>query len=832
MYVKEVGRAAPRRAALTLLAVAVFPSSTALSQTSARSPVVPASQAAATHAAPSPRALVDQYCVVCHNQKTLTAGVSLEGIDFSNPAANAAIMERVLRKVRTGEMPPAGMPRPPAPVLAAFTKSLEGALDQAAAAHPNPGRPAIHRLNRAEYSNAIRDILALDIQPGSSLPVDDSGYGFDNIGDVLSVSPALLEKYMSVARMISRLAVGDTGVKSSVEDFPARQDAPGAAGGDRNERVSDDLPFDSRGGFALRYYFPVDAEYVIRVKLNQGGGDDKTRWEVRQAVPAGLRTIGVTFLRESAKAEVVPGGRRGGAAAAAAAAAEGDGGTKPGGRGAAPMAELDLRLDGAKLKRFEVPEIGARPQVTGITLEGPYNATGPGNTPSRARIFVCHPATSKDEEPCARTILATVGRRAFRRPVTDADLKPLMAFYQSGRAERDFDFGIEKALRAMLVSPDFLFRIEQDPRGRQPSGAAPGAALKPDNDAGSSPGSVYRISDFELASRLSFFLWSTVPDDQLLDLAEKGKLKDPAVLNQQVRRLLDDPRSASLVANFAGQWLYIRNLAQQKPDPDAFPEFDESLRQAFRQETELFFQNILREDCSVLDLLDANYTFLNQRLAEHYGIPNIYGPQFRKVTLTDPNRGGLLGQGSILTVTSYPNRTSVVQRGKWILDNLLGSPPPPKPPDIPELEAHSKDGKPLTMREQMELHRSNAICASCHARMDPIGFALENFDGVGKWRDQDGGSAIDASGKLPGGVQFQGPAGLKKLLVASYGYQFETTVTEKLLTYALGRGLEYYDKPAVRSILRQAASDNYKMSALVTAIVKSTPFQMRRTPEQ
>jgi Protein of unknown function (DUF1592)/Protein of unknown function (DUF1588)/Protein of unknown function (DUF1595)/Protein of unknown function (DUF1585)/Protein of unknown function (DUF1587) len=762
----------------------------------------------------------------------MTAGVSLEGIDFSDPAANAAIMERVLRKVRTGEMPPSGMPRPPAPVLTAFTKSLETTLDQAAAAHPNPGRPAIHRLNRAEYSNAIRDILALDIQPGSSLPVDDSGYGFDNIGDVLSVSPALLEKYMSMARLVSRLAIGDTNVKPSVEDFSARQDTPGAGGGDRNERVSDDLPFDSRGGFVLRYYFPVDAEYVIRVKLNQGGGGEgKSRWEVRQPIPAGLRNIGVTFLRESAKSEVVPGGRRGGAAAAAAAAG-GDGGTQPGAKVQPPQAELDLRLDGAKLKRFEVPETGASPQVTGITIDGPYNVTGPGDTPSRARIFVCHPATGKDEEPCARTILATVGRRAFRRPVTDADLRPLMAFYQSGRAERDFDFGIEKALRAMLVSPDFLFRIEQDPRGSLPSGAAARAALKPVNDAAISPGSVYRVSDFELASRLSFFLWSSVPDDQLLDLAEKGKLRDPAVLERQVRRLLDDPRSDSLVSNFAGQWLYIRNLAQQKPDPDAFPEFDESLRQAFRQETELFFQNILREDCSVMDLLDANYTFLNQRLAEHYGIPNIYGPQFRKVTLTDPNRGGLLGQGSILTVTSYPNRTSVVQRGKWILDNLLGSPPPPKPPDIPELEAHSKDGRQLTMREQMELHRSNAICASCHARMDPIGFALENFDGVGKWRDQDGGAAIDASGKLPGGVQFQGPAGLKKLLVANYGYQFETTVTEKLLTYALGRGLEYYDKPAVRSIIRQAAFDNYRMSALVTAIVKSTPFQMRRTPEQ
>ncbi len=760
-------------------------------------------------AAPSPHLLVTQYCVGCHNQKTLIGGIALEGVDFSNAGANADVLERVLRKVRSGEMPPAGLPRPAAPVLASFTKSVEDSLDRASAAHPNPGRPAVHRLNRAEYSNAVRDVLAIDIQSGASLPVDDSGYGFDNIGDVLSMSPALLERYMSEARLVSRLAVGDTKLKPSIEEFAAVEDAPGGKAADRNERVSDDLPFDSRGGFTLRYYFPVDAEYSIRVKLNTGGGGEGGKgYEIRQAIPAGLRTIGVTFLRESAKAEVVPGGgRRGGGGAAAAAAAQ-----QGGGKGQPQFAELDVRLDGAKLKRFEVPEAFARPQITGITLDGPYNVTGPGDTPSRAKIFVCHPTSSKEEEPCARTILGSIARRAFRRPVTDGDLKPLFAFYQSGRTERDFDYGIEKALRALLVSPDFLFRVEQDPKG-------------------SMPGAPYRITDLELASRLSFFLWSTVPDDTLLDLAEKGKLKDPAVLNQQVRRMLSDPRSDSLVANFAGQWLYIRNLSQQKPDPDAFPEFDESLRRAFQQETELFFQDVLREDRGVMDLLDANYTFLNQRLAEHYGIPNIYGPQFRKVMLTDRNRGGLLGQGSILTVTSYPNRTSVVQRGKWVLDNLLGSPPPPPPQNVPDLVAHAKDGRSLTMREQMEMHRANPVCASCHARMDPIGFALENFDGVGKWRDKDSGSAIDSSGKLPGGVQFAGPSGLKKLLLANYRDQFETTVTAKLLTYALGRGLEYYDMPVVRSIMRQAASEDYRMSALIADIVKSTPFQMRRTSE-
>jgi cytochrome c551/c552 len=766
-------------------------------------------QALATGAT-TPNSFTDRYCIACHNTKTNTAGVSLQGINFADTAANAGIMERVIRKVSSGEMPPAPIPRPPAPVSESFTKSLETTLDRAAAAHPNPGRPEVHRLNRAEYSNVIRDVLALDIQPGSMLPVDDSGYGFDNIGDVLSVSPSLLERYMSVSRLISRLAVGNVNIKPGVEDFQARRDAPGVTGRERNERVSDDLPFDSRGGFSFRYYFPVDAEYVIRVKLNGGGGGPNNPLEIRQAIPAGLRTVGVTFLRESAKAEIAnPGGGRGGPGAVPP--------PPPGGRGVGPrppMAELDLRLDGAKLKRFEVPERGPGPgpQIAGATISGPYEITGPGDTPSRARIFVCRPSTARDEEPCATKILSTLGRRAFRRPVTDADLKPLLAFYRAGRAEGDFDFGIEKALRAMLVSPDFLFRIEHDP-------------------AGSAPGAIYRVSDYELASRLSFFLWSSAPDDQLLDLAAKGKLKDPAVLKQQLRRLLDDPRSDSLVSNFAGQWLYIRGLAQQKPDPDAFPEFDESLRQAFQRETELFFQNILREDHSVMELLDANYTFLNQRLAEHYGIPNIYGPQFRKVTLADGTRGGLLGQGTILTVTSYPNRTSVVQRGKWILDNLLGSPPPPPPPDVPDLVAHAKDGRPLTMREAMEQHRANAICSSCHARMDPIGFALENFDGVGKWRDRDGGSPINASGKLPGGAQFEGPNGLKKLLVANYAEQFRTTLAEKLLTYALGRGLESYDMPAVRTILRQAGKDDYRMSALIAAVVESTPFQMRRTPE-
>jgi hypothetical protein len=762
--------------------------------------VVIALSASAQQEVTSQSALVKHYCVGCHNNKLSTAGVSLEGLDFNNVGGRASVLERVLRKVSTGQMPPVGLPRPDAAVSAEFAKWLENSLDQAAVANPNPGRPAVHRLNRAEYSNAIRDLLAVDINPGSLLPVDDSGYGFDNIGDVLSVSPILLERYISAARLISRLAVGDPAIKPSEDEYLARRDPPGAGGRTRNERVSDDLPFDSRGGLAFRRYFPLDAEYTFRVKLN--GNADQRPLEIRLPVKAGLRTVGAAFLRESAKAEVeAPATRRGAAAA---------GPVMP--KKEALPAELDLRLDGKRVQRFEVPENAFTPQVNSVIVSGPYKATGPGDTPSRAKLFVCRPATAKDEAPCAKTILSALGRRAFRRPVTDADLKPLLAFYQSGRRQRDFEYGIEMAVRAMLVSPDFLFRMERDP-------------------AGSKPGSVYRIGDFEMASRLSFFLWSSIPDDILLDLAEKGKLKDPAVLEQQVHRLLDDPRSESLVANFAGQWLYLRSLAQVKPDPDAFPEFDESLRQSFQQETELFFQNILREDRPVMELLGANYTFLNQRLAEHYGIPNVYGSQFRKVALTDPNRGGLLGQGSILTVTSYPNRTSVVQRGKWILENLLGAPPPP-PPVVLDLKPHGKDGRLLTMREQMEQHRANPICSSCHARMDPIGFSLENYDGVGKWRDQDGGSTIDPSGKFPGGVQFEGPAGLKNLLLTSYHDDFVATVTDKLLTYALGRGLEYYDQPVVRSIARDAARDNYRISALVSAIVRSTPFQMRRTPDQ
>jgi cytochrome c551/c552 len=766
----------------------------------------------ATAAGLDGQALVNQYCVGCHSAKLKTGGLALEGLDIHQVSGHADVWEKVLRKVRSGEMPPRGLPRPTPAEFAAFGQSLEESLDSASATSPNPGRLAIHRLNRTEYSNAIRDLLGMDIQAGASLPADNTGYGFDNIADVLSMSPSLLERYVSVARSVSRLAVGDLQVKPTKDHYEPPRD-PAAARRPRNERVGDDLPFDSRGGIDFKRYFPLDAEYVIQIRMKPDpqiaaaeGIDKPVIFEMRLPLPAGLHAVGVTFPRDSSKTEneAPPGARRPGPPAMK----KGDAGRTD---------DMDLWLDSARLQRFPVPRGSADPEVADVMISGPYSVTGRGDTASRERIFVCRPfpgkpSDGKAEEDCARTILSNLARRAFRRPVVDADVTPLLAFYRAGRQSGDFDGGIEKALEALLVSPDFLFRVEQDP-------------------AGCKPGTVYQISDLELASRLSFFLWSSIPDDQLLDLAQKGKLKDPAVLTEQTRRMLDDPRSQALVSNFAGQWLYLRNLATWKPDAGIFPQFDESLRNSMRQQTELFFASVLHENRSILELLDADYTFLNQRLAEHYGIPDIYGPQFRRVTLADPNRRGLLGQASILMVTSYPNRTSVVQRGKWVLENLLGTPPPPPPADVPELKPEGIDGKPRPLRQAMEQHRANAVCAACHARMDPIGFALENYDAIGRWRSQDAGLPIDVSGNLPDGAQFVGPGQLARLLATNYRDDFVSTVTEKMLTYALGRGAEYYDQPAVRSITREAARENYTLTSLVVAIVNSVPFQMRRSSD-
>jgi len=728
-----------------------------------------------------------------------TGGLSLQTLDVGTPAAHAAVWEKVIRKLRSGEMPPAAVrSRPDPQTAAALVTYLETTLDAAAAAHPNPGRAPAHRLNRAEYSNAVRDLLAVDIRPGDWLPVDDSGYGFDNIADVLSTSPALLERYMYAARKVSRLAVGDLTIKPIEEIYAAKRD-PNK--GSRNEQLNDDLPFDSRAGMTVAHYFPLDAEYVFKIRFLgvQAGGDDSEidPYQYRVAVKAGLHTVGVTSPRENLKAEreapVAPGG------------GDGRGGTID------IPSPVDLRLDGARLRRFDVR--APAPDVATLVIGGPYTATSRGDTASRRAIFVCHPDRPAQEPACARTILATLARRAFRRPVTAGDIDPLYAFYERARrggSAADFEAGIESALEAMLVSPEFLFRIERDPVDAHADAA-------------------YRVSDVELASRLSFFLWSTIPDEELLNLAEHDKLHDPAVLDRQVRRMLEDQRSDALVANFVGQWLQLRNVDTVRPDPVIFP-FDEALRRSFLTETTLFVSSIFREDRSLLDLLSADYTFVNQRLAEHYGITGVYGSQFRRVTVTDANRRGLLGQGSMLTVTSYPNRTSVVQRGKWVLETLLGNPPPPPPPDVPELKA-APHGKLLSMREQMQVHRTNAVCAACHARMDPIGFALENYDGVGRWRSEDAGAPIDASGTLPDGTVFEGPASLSRLFQTKYRDDFVRTATEKLLTYAVGRGIEPYDYPAVRAVAREAARDNYRVSSWILAVVKSTPFQMRRTTE-
>jgi Protein of unknown function (DUF1592)/Protein of unknown function (DUF1588)/Protein of unknown function (DUF1587)/Protein of unknown function (DUF1585)/Protein of unknown function (DUF1595)/Planctomycete cytochrome C len=747
--------------------------------------------------APEYAGLVGSYCVTCHSDRVKTAGLSLQSLTLANVPEHAEVWEKVARKLRSGEMPPATVrSRPDARIAAELATFLETTLDRAAIAHPNPGRAPVHRLNRAEYSNAIRDLLAVDVRPGEWLPVDDSGYGFDNIAAVLSTSPALLDRYMSAARRVSRLAVGDLTLKAVEEIYDAKRDP---LKGIRNEQLNDALPFDSRAGMTVAHYFPLDADYVFKVRFAgvQSGGEETAidPYQVRVAVKAGLHTIGITSPRENLKVE--------------RDSPEGGPGAAAGRGGAAEVpSPVDLRLNGARVKRFDVRAAPA--DVTKLIVGGPYAPTGRGDTPSRRAIFVCHPARSAQEPACARTILSTLAHRAFRRPVTSADTEPLYAFYQKGRSSGDFESGIEAAIEAMLVSPDFLFRIEHDP---SLADAAP----------------AHRISDVELASRLSFFLWSTIPDAELLDAAERGRLKQPAVLEHQVRRMLDDPRADALVSNFAGQWLQLRNVETVKPDPVIFP-FDEALRQSFLTETALFVSSIFREDRSLLDLLSADYTFVNQRLAEHYGIPRVYGSQFRRVTLTDVNRRGLLGHGSVLTVTSYPNRTSVVQRGKWILENLLSAPPPPPPPDVPELKA-APHGKVLSMREQMQVHRANAICAACHARMDPIGFALENYDAVGRWRGEDAGAPIDASGTLPDGTRFEGPAGLSQLILTKYRDDFVRTATEKLLTYALGRGIEYYDQPTIRSINREAARDNYRISSWILAIVKSMPFQMKRASD-
>ena len=754
------------------------------------------------------RALLDQYCVTCHNQKLKTGGLALDNLDLARIGENAETWEKVVRKLRAGMMPPQGMPRPNAAAYESLASAIEKAIDRAAANNPHLSVPGVHRANRTEYANAIRDLLALEIDPAAYLPADDSSYGFDNVASGLGVSPALVEGYVSAAAKISRLALGHETAPSR-KIYHVREDYS-------QEQQMEGLPFGTRGGMVVQHYFPADGDYVIswepvrttvgglyggdsadeqleltvdgaRVKLFKMGADvpitslhDKN--EVRVSVKAGRRAVGLAFLATTY----------------------------------VPSVDLNHHYRRSILDDNLIDGFTFTPQVSSLTISGPIHGTPPKDTPSRKRIFVCDPASASEELPCARKILTTLARAAYRRPVTSDDAEKLLSFYQAGRSTGDFESGIERGLEFILAHPEFVFRAEEGPSGVK-------------------PGQTYRVSGRELASRLSYFLWSSGPDETLLKLAENGALGDSTVLRREVRRMLADPRSHELVKNFAGQWLQLRTLQSSTPEGIIYPDFDDNLRQAFRTEAEMFFESIMREDRSVIDLLGADYTFVNERLAAHYGIPNVYGSQFRRVKLEGglDVRRGLLGKGSILLATSVADRTSPVQRGKWVLMNILGTVPPDPPPNVPQLKSAdgTSAGADQTMRQRMEQHRANPACASCHRMFDPIGFALENFDGIGKWRAAQYGQPVDASAQLTDGTRINGVIELRQALLR-YSPQFVRTFTEKLLTYALGRGVEYLDMPVVRSIVRQAADENYRFSSLVLGIVTSEPFQMNRQAEE
>lgn len=786
------------------------------------------------------RALLDQYCVSCHNQAMVNStpvegenllftqlrglGMTLDKENVDDVSENPEVWEKVVRKLRVGVMPPPDNPRPGHEDYSEFRYWLEERLDQANAEKVNPGRTqSFHRLNQAEYQTVIGQLLGLKLDVEELIPADPPDRnGFDNNAEVLSLSPVLMERYVSAAHKIAELAVGATPLGMSIKSYEVPLNLI------QNDRLDDQLPFGSRGGAAVTHNFPVDGLYRIKVKLqtnyvdfvrgydqphqievsldgeridvfefggdapgmpapysfagNIRGSDDWEEFmmaiadegfELEIPVQAGPRVIGATFPREIWEAEGID----------------------------------QPRLFGYHLAVTELPD--SNPALGSVSIEGPIVSQGPGLTPSREIIFSCIPEDYDAERGCAKEILTGLARKAYRRPLTEDDWLELSEFFESGFKEEGFDKGIQLALERILVAPDFLWRIQQDPEGLL-------------------PGESYEITDVELASRLSFFLWSGGPDEELLSLAENGRLRESGILKSQVTRMMDDPKAEAFIKNFIGQWLYLRNLDNVYPLPSAFPEFDDNLRESFKQETELFFDEQIREDHSLLDLFTANYSFLNERLADHYGVQGIYGNHFRKVSLDGHKRGGLLGHGSLMTVTSYPNRTSVVLRGKFVLDNLLGSPPPEPPPNVPALEESSQTGKQLTMREAMAQHRENPACRVCHAAMDPIGFSLENYDAVGKWRDMFAGVDVDASGLLPDGAAFNGRKGLENLIL-DRPTDFVATVTEKLLTYALGRGVEYYDMPTVRSIVRQSEQEDFSWSSLILGVVKSAPFQMRRT---
>jgi mono/diheme cytochrome c family protein len=763
----------------------------------------PPAQSPSSAAATGHRATLDKYCVSCHKAPTPVAGLRLDNLDTANFETDGATWEKLARKLRNREMPPAGMPRPDAATYDALVRYIETGRDRLAEAKPNPGRPTLHRLNRTEYGNAVRDLLALEIDVAELLPADDIGYGFDNIGDVLQVSPVLMERYLSAARRISRAAVGDTTVPVAYQTY----DVP--HGLVQLERLGESAPVGSRGGTILRHLFPVDGEYEISVTVQRNRDDEYLGLERERKLDLRLddQRLQLFTIAANPKKVVLGGGTPPDAHLKVRIP------VKAGTRELAATFLKDTVIQEGIIERVRDDVVQTYFEGVGsITIAGPFNVQGPGDTVSRDKIFICRPSAPAEQDACARRILSNLAHHAYRRPVADSDTTQLLALYKTGARNGGFDAGVKLALQKILVSPDFLFRAEVDPQG-------------------AAPRSVYKVSDIELASRLSFFLWSSIPDEPLLAVAESGRLSDPAVLQAQVKRMLADPRSHALVRNFSGQWLYLRNIARISPDTTTYPYFDENLRQALAKETELLIESQVAEDRSVADLLTTDYTFLNQRLAEHYGLKGIYGNEFRRVKLEDPNRYGLLGQASILAVTSYPNRTAPTIRGKWVLEQLLGTPPPPPPPNVPSLKDDPTTQK-MTMRQRMEQHRANPTCAVCHRMMDPLGFALENFDGLGGWRDSagPGSGPIDSSGALPDGTKFIGAAGLREVLMKKRDL-FVETFTERLLTYALGRGLEEYDNAALRKIARDAAADNQKWSAIILGIVKSTPFQMRRVSD-
>ena len=776
------------------------------------------------------QATLQQFCIACHNDSLQSGNLSFQKIDLTQVSGHGAIPERLLAQLRSGRMPPVGMPRPDHNTYTSLITWLETEIDKLAVANPNPGRTdTFHRLNRSEYANAVRDLLSLEVNVEELLPADDiDAYGFDNMTEVLNVSPALMESYLSAARKTARMSIGESPLAPIAETY----EVPILL--NQADRMSEDLPFGSRGGLAVRHYFPADGDYDLAITLHRNyvnyvrglgsshelevrldgklvqtfsfGGEEPdvlqapasyagnqfgdSEWEeymlfadsnllLQFPATAGPHVVGVSFVRKFTEPEGVLQPPQSVFAAAVNEMRDGD----------------------AAVERMEIT--------------GPYRSTPARNTPSRRAIFTCQPAndTGRAQEACAYGILASLAQRAYRRPVGDAEVNMLMNFYRAGLSDGAFDDGIQLALERLLISPDFLFRVERDP-----------ANIEPDTN--------YQLTSIELASRLSFFLWSSIPDIELLDSAKNGTLQNPQVLEQQTRRMLADPRSKALVQNFAGQWLYLRNLRSLVPDAVEFPEFDENLRDAFRQESELFFESLIRENRSVTDLLGNGYTFMNERLAKHYGIENVYGSHFRRIYLEGEiaeQRGGILGQGSLLTATSYANRTSPVLRGKWVLTNILGTPPPPPPPDVSDLPERGADGQQANIRDRLLQHRADPACSGCHAPMDPLGLALENYDAIGRWRvTGEAGVPIDASGQMPNGAQFYGLQGLRELLLERRD-EFVGTVTEKLLAYAMGRPPEYFDKPTIRSIVRDTALENHSWSSIIVGIVLSTPFRNRRS---